>query len=51
MKSFFIIVGLIIALIVAYMVVSFLTGILWFLVKLLFAAAIVFVVIQVVRKK
>ena len=51
MKSFLIIVGLIVALIVLYSLVSFLTGFLWVIIKLVVAALILYAVIRAFAKK
>jgi hypothetical protein len=50
-KSFLIIVGLVLALIVLYWLVSFLTGFLWVIIKLLVAVGILYAVIQAFVKK
>jgi len=50
-KSFLIVVGLIVALIVLYSLVSFLTGFLWVIIKLLVAAVILYAVIQAFVKQ
>ena len=50
-KSFLIIVGLVLTLIVLYSLVSFLTGFLWVIIKLLVAVAILYAVVQAFVKK
>jgi len=50
-KSFLIVVGLIAALVILYSLVSFLTGFLWVIIKLLVAVGILYAVVQAFVKK
>ena len=50
-KSFLIVVGLIAALVILYTLVSFLTGFLWVIIKLLVAVGILYAVVQAFVKK
>ena len=51
MKSFLIALGLIVAVIAAYSIITAVTSIVWVLIKLALAIAVIYFILQYIRKK